>query len=60
MEIFLQDSLFNAGIRPAIDGRFFCIPCRGAAQIKAMKKLQANLVSTFASYRELEAFNEIW
>ena len=36
----------------------FRIPCRGAAQIKAMKKVAGTLRIDLASYRELEAFTK--
>ena len=57
-QIFLQDSLFNAGIRPAIDAGSSVSRVGGAAQIKAMKKVAGTLRIDLASYRELEAFTK--
>ena len=57
-QIFLQDSLFNAGIRPAIDAGSSVSRVGGSAQIKAMKKVAGTLRLDLASYRELEAFTQ--
>jgi len=57
-QIFLQDSLFNAGIRPAIDAGSSVSRVGGSAQIKAMKKVAGTLRIDLASYRELEAFTK--
>ena len=55
-QIFLQENLFNSGIRPAIDAGSSVSRVGGSAQIKAMKKVAGTLRLDLASYRELEAF----
>ena len=57
-QIFLSDSLFNAGVRPAIDAGSSVSRVGGSAQIKAMKKVAGTLRIDLASYRELEAFTK--
>ena len=56
--IFLQENLFNSGIRPAIDAGSSVSRVGGSAQIKAMKKVAGTLRLDLASYRELEAFTQ--
>ena len=56
-QIFLQENLFNSGIRPAIDAGSSVSRVGGSAQIKAMKKVAGTLRLDLASYRELYA---IW
>ena len=41
-QIYLESNLFNAGVRPAING-YLSIPCGGSAQIKSMKKVAGTL-----------------
>lgn len=55
-QIFLESSLFNAGIRPAINVGISVSRVGAAAQIKAMKKVAGTLKLDQAQYRELEAF----
>jgi F-type H+-transporting ATPase subunit alpha len=55
-QIYLVSSLFNAGIRPAIDVGISVSRVGGNAQIKAMKKVAGRLRIELAQYRELEAF----
>ena len=57
-QIFLQENLFNSGIRPAIDADSSVSRVGGSAQIKAMKKVAGTLRLDLASYRELEAFTQ--
>ena len=57
-QIFLQENLFNSGIRPAIDAGSSVSRVGGSAQIKAMKKVAGTLRLDLASYRELEAFTQ--
>ena len=57
-QIFLQENLFNSGIRPAIDAGSSVSRVCGSAQIKAMKKVAGTLRLDLASYRELEAFTQ--
>lgn len=57
-QIFLETSLFNAGIRPAINVGISVSRVGGNAQIKAMKKIAGTLKLAQAEYRELEAFSK--
>lgn len=57
-QIFLQENLFNSGIRPAIDAGSSVSRVGGSAQIKAMKKVAGTLRLDLASYRELEVFTQ--
>lgn len=55
-QIYLESSLFNAGVRPAINVGISVSRVGGNAQIKAMKKVAGSLKLELALYRELEAF----
>ncbi|MDX2283541.1 MAG: F0F1 ATP synthase subunit alpha [Bacteroidia bacterium] len=55
-QIFLESSLFNAGIRPAINVGISVSRVGGAAQTKPMKRVAGTLKLSLAQYRELEAF----
>lgn len=55
-QIFLESSLFNAGVRPAINVGISVSRVGGSAQIKPMKKVAGTLKLDQAQYRELEAF----
>jgi len=55
-QIYLESSMFNAGIRPAINVGISVSRVGGNAQIKAMKKVAGRLRLELAQYRELEAF----
>jgi len=55
-QIYLESSLFNAGVRPAINVGISVSRVGGNAQIKAMKKVAGRLRLDLAQYRELEAF----
>ena len=55
-QIFLETSLFNAGIRPAINVGISVSRIGGNAQIKPMKKVAFTLKLAQAQFRELEAF----
>lgn len=55
-QIFLESSLFNAGVRPAINVGISVSRVGGNAQIKSMKKISGTLKLDQAQYRELEAF----
>ncbi len=55
-QIFLESSLFNAGIRPAVNAGISVSRVGGAAQIPAMKKIAGGLRLDLAQYRELAAF----
>jgi F-type H+-transporting ATPase subunit alpha len=55
-QIYLEASLFNSGVRPAINVGISVSRVGGHAQIKAMKKIAGRLRLELAQYRELEAF----
>jgi len=55
-QIFLETTLFNAGVRPAVNVGISVSRVGGAAQIPAMKKVAGGLRIDLAQYRELEAF----
>ncbi len=57
-QIFLETTLFNAGIRPAINVGISVSRVGGAAQIKSMKKVAGTLKLDQAQFRELEAFSK--
>jgi len=55
-QIFLETSLFNAGIRPAMNAGLSVSRVGGAAQTKAIKKFGGGIRLALAQYRELAAF----
>ena len=55
-QIYLQEDLFRAGVRPAVDVGISVSRVGGAAQIKAMKSVAGTLKLDLAQFRELEAF----
>jgi len=55
-QIYLEPSLFLAGIRPAINVGISVSRVGGNAQTKAMKKIAGSLRLDLAAFRELEAF----
>ncbi len=55
-QIYLQDDLFKAGIRPAVDVGISVSRVGSAAQIKAMKSAVGTLKADLQQFRELEAF----
>ena len=57
-QIFLENDLFNSGIRPAINVGISVSRVGGNAQVKAMKKVAGTLKLDQAQYRELEAFSK--
>ena len=57
-QIYLETSLFNAGLRPAINAGLSVSRVGGAAQTKIIKKLGGNVRLALAQYRELEAFSQ--
>jgi F-type H+/Na+-transporting ATPase subunit alpha len=57
-QIFLETSLFNSGVRPAINVGISVSRVGGNAQVKAMKKIAGTLKVDQAQYRELEAFSK--
>lgn len=57
-QIFLETSLFNEGVRPAINVGISVSRVGGNAQLKAMKKIAGTLKIDQAQYRELESFSK--
>ena len=57
-QIFLETSLFNANIRPAINAGLSVSRVGGAAQTKIIKKLGGGVRLALAQYRELAAFSQ--
>jgi len=57
-QIYLETSLFNNGIRPAVNVGISVSRVGGNAQIKCMKKVAGTLKIAQAQYRELEAFTK--
>ena len=55
-QIFLDTSLFNSGIRPAVNIGLSVSRVGGAAQTKAMKQMAGTLKLDLAQYDELLAF----
>ncbi|MEL7268433.1 MAG: F0F1 ATP synthase subunit alpha [Bacteroidota bacterium] len=55
-QIFLEQDLFNQGVRPAINVGISVSRVGGSAQIKSMKKVSGTLKLDQAQFRELEAF----
>ncbi len=55
-QIYLEPSLFNAGVRPALNVGISVSRVGGNAQIKAMKKVAGPLKLELAMFRELAAF----
>jgi F-type H+-transporting ATPase subunit alpha len=55
-QIFLESSLFNSGVRPAVNAGISVSRVGGAAQIPAMKKTAGSLRLDLAQFRELQAF----
>jgi len=55
-QIYLENSLFNAGIRPAINIGISVSRVGSSAQTKAMKQVSGRLRLDMANFRELAAF----
>jgi len=55
-QIFLEEGLFNSGVRPAINVGTSVSRVGGAAQPTPMRKVTGRLRLDLAQYRELEAF----
>jgi F-type H+-transporting ATPase subunit alpha len=58
-QIYLDPSLFFAGIRPAINAGISVSRVGGAAQIQAMKQVSASLRLDLAAYREMKVFAQM-
>ena len=57
-QIYLESSLFNQGIRPAVNVGVSVSRVGGNAQIKCMKKVAGTLKIAQAQFRELESFTK--
>ena len=57
-QIFLETSLFNEGVRPAINVGVSVSRVGGNAQLKSMKKIAGTLKIDQAQFRELESFSK--
>ncbi len=57
-QIFLESSLFNSGMRPAVNVGLSVSRVGGAAQTKAMKKAAGSIRIDLAQYREMEIFTQ--
>jgi len=55
-QIYLDQDLFNSGVRPAINVGTSVSRVGGAAQLKAMKSVAGRLRLDLAQFRDLEAF----
>jgi F-type H+-transporting ATPase subunit alpha len=55
-QIFLENALFNAGVKPAVNAGISVSRVGGSAQIAGMKKIAGGLRLSLASYRALAAF----
>jgi len=55
-QIFLENDLFNQGIRPAVNVGLSVSRVGSAAQIKAMKQIAGTMKLELAQYREVAAF----
>ncbi|MGZ3081346.1 F0F1 ATP synthase subunit alpha [[Haemophilus] ducreyi] len=55
-QIFLESSLFNSGIRPAVNPGISVSRVGSAAQTKVIKKLSGGIRTALAQYCELAAF----
>jgi F-type H+/Na+-transporting ATPase subunit alpha len=56
-QIFLEEGLFNSGIRPAINLGLSVSRVGYAASVKAMKRVAAKLKLELAQYREVKNFS---
>jgi F-type H+-transporting ATPase subunit alpha len=55
-QIYLENSLFNAGIRPAVNSGISVSRVGGSAQTKAMRQVAGRMRLDMAAYRDLAAF----
>jgi len=55
-QIFLESSLFNKGIRPAVNVGISVSRIGSAAQVKSLKQIAGKLKLELAQFREVEAF----
>ncbi|CAL4317528.1 ATP synthase subunit alpha [Buchnera aphidicola (Neophyllaphis podocarpi)] len=57
-QIFLESSLFNSGVRPAINPGISVSRVGGSAQKDIIKKISSGIRTSLAQYRELAAFSQ--
>ncbi|MFH1199191.1 MAG: F0F1 ATP synthase subunit alpha [Candidatus Omnitrophota bacterium] len=57
-QIYLENDLFNAGVRPAVNVGLSVSRVGGKAQIKAMRQVAAKLRIDLAQYHELVTFTQ--
>ena len=57
-QIYLEQSLFNQGVRPAINVGISVSRVGGSAQVKSMKKVAGTLKIDQAQWAELESFSK--
>jgi F-type H+-transporting ATPase subunit alpha len=57
-QIFLDNDMFNAGVRPAVHAGLSVSRVGGAAQTKVIKKLGGGIRLALSQYRELAAFSQ--
>ena len=57
-QIYLEEDLFNAGQRPAVNVGLSVSRVGGAAQTRAMKKAAGSIRIDLAQYREMEVFTQ--
>lgn len=57
-QIYLESSLFNADIRPAINAGLSVSRVGGDAQTKAMKQVASKIKLELAQYREIASFSQ--
>ena len=55
-QIYLEEGLFNSGVRPAINPGLSVSRVGGSAQTKSMKKISGPIRIELAQYRELASF----
>ena len=56
-QIFLEEGLFNAGVRPAVNVGISVSRVGGKAQVPAIRKIAGRLRLDLAQYREKQAFS---
>ena len=57
-QIYLEEELFHAGTRPAVNAGLSVSRVAGAAQCPAMKAVAGEMRLAMAQYRELESFSQ--
>ena len=57
-QIYLESTLFNLGVRPAVNVGLSVSRVGGAAQTKAMKKSAGSIRIDLAQFREMEVFTQ--